>query len=246
MSLGLAAVALACCGEAEAPKAPKAPFTAPGAGVPCLGGRALSCMEPARYERALATGRNIRREYRNDEDGMRWLDTLTALDSPFYVRDARLACAREFGDGIEQCNYRMSMVLANEGSGDAEVVFARAAVLDESSPAGCVAYADCTAAIRVGSRVPLPAAVQSGDLAIELVLQANSPALTPEFASKTPALEGLPVEFLRALVAEYTKIVAENRGVDYSSDREMIYTLATLERSDIAYMELLISEREGK
>jgi len=215
-----------------------------GSAVPCLGGHAEACLDPSATEALLASSRHVRKEYRLELDGAQWLPTLLALDSPFYVREQRLTCALRFGDGIDQCNYLMEMVLSQDGGAQRRVSFAKATPLEGAESEACIAYADCTARIRIGSHVPVPRSVTTPDFAILLVMQANSPTLTPEFESKTPQLEGLRVDFLRGLLGDFEKAAVALRREGDMGDRELVYSLESLEQFDIEYLRLRIAELE--
>jgi hypothetical protein len=93
-----------------------------------------------------------------------WVDTVVALESPFFEVDDRLACAAAYGSTIERgCTVRFDLGIERQSRSEGLVVFAHGTAVkpqatDEArlDEAACDLFLRCMTQSKLGGVVPIP------------------------------------------------------------------------------------------
>lgn len=98
-----------------------------------------------------------------NEGDFSWVDTVVALESPFFEVDDRLACAARYGATIQSnCMVRFDLGIQRESATDGRVVYSRGTPFagEDGSPVdeSCEVFLKCMAHSKLGGVVPIPKA----------------------------------------------------------------------------------------
>jgi hypothetical protein len=108
-----------------------------------------------RHRKIAENAPNVRHQLLAQGEG-RWKETVLTLDDLSFEKDARRACASEYGKGIrEACGFRIEMAIERTGASAGRVAFSQVEVDQDGDPM-CQPYAECIARGRLGRQVPLP------------------------------------------------------------------------------------------